>query len=107
MKKLLLLFVLLVLSSCFNSGVQPYGSELSENQNIVTSASGVQYPNLDPPAYQYCGPGWGRKMCRFLSKYDETTWADPDNYYGTFSDIRFSNFSDNEYFISFFNSFAS
>ena len=42
-------------------------------------------------------------MCRFLSKYDETTWADPDNYYGTFSDIRFSNFSDNEYFISFFN----
>ena len=36
----------------------------------------------------------------FLSKYDGTIWADSENYYSDFSDIKFSN---NEYFISFFN----
>ena len=36
----------------------------------------------------------------FLSKYDGTIWADSENYYSDFSDIKFSN---SEYFISFFN----
>ena len=36
----------------------------------------------------------------FLSKYDGTIWADSENYYSNFSDIKFSN---SEYFISFFN----
>ncbi|MDB4540002.1 hypothetical protein N9231_06220, partial [Saprospiraceae bacterium] len=45
----------------------------------------------------------GRKFCRFLDKYDGTIWADEENYFSDFPDIKFSNFTDNEYFISFFN----
>jgi hypothetical protein len=103
---LLLSFVLFCfLKSCGDSFEPTYTeqSEQSENQDIVTSASGVQYPSLDPPSHQYCGPGWGRKFCRFLSKYDATIWTDAGNYYSDFSDIKLSNFSGNEYFISFFN----
>ena len=103
---LLLSFVLFCfLKSCGDSFEPTYTeqSEQSENQDIVTSASGVQYPSLDPPSHQYCGPGWGRKFCRFLSKYDGTIWTDAGNYYSDFSDIKLSNFSGNEYFISFFN----
>jgi len=36
----------------------------------------------------------------FLSKHDGTVWADSENYYSAFSDIKFKN---DEYFISFFN----
>lgn len=36
----------------------------------------------------------------FLLKYGGTIWADTESYYSDFSDIKFSN---NEYFISFFN----
>ena len=109
MKKTLSLLVSFVLfcflKSCGDSFEPTYTeqSEQSENQDIVTSASGVQYPSLDPPSHQYCGPGWGRKFCRFLSKYDGTIWTDAGNYYSDFSDIKLSNFSGNEYFISFFN----
>lgn len=42
-------------------------------------------------------------MCRFLAKYNGTVWADADNYYSDFSDIKFSNFFPNEFFISFFD----
>lgn len=93
------------MKSCGDSFEPTYTeqSEQSENQDIVTSASGVQYPSLDPPSHQYCGPGWGRKFYRFLSKYDGTIWTDAGNYYSDFSDIKLSNFSGNEYFISFFN----
>lgn len=69
--------------------------------DIVTDVYGTQYPGLDPSVI-YCGPGWGAKMCHFLYKYDGTIWADADNYYSDFSDIKFSNFWD-PYFISFFN----
>lgn len=72
-------------------------------QDIVTDASGLQYPVLEPPAYQYCGPGWGAKMCRFLNKYNGTIWADSENYYNDFSDIKFEKFSAGDHFISFFN----
>ncbi len=40
------------------------------------------------------------KVSPFLSSYDGTIWADSENYYSDFSDIKFSN---SEYFISFFN----
>lgn len=103
MKKLLLLFSFFILFSCSKSDTEPYDPDQSGSQHVVTSAGGVQYPTLGGQSYQYCGPGWGRKMCRFLSKYDGTIWADADNYYSDFSDIKFSNFSGNEYFISFFN----
>ena len=106
MKKLLLLCLFFIFFACVKNnleGSEPAQSEHSENQDIVTSASGVQYPSLDPPSHQYCGPGWGRKMCRFLSKYDGTVWTDAENYYSDFSDIKLSNFTGTEYFISFFN----
>ena len=119
MKKLLLIFLLFGLFSCMESDIeevepeqpeqpeqlgqygQPEQSGQSEQQNIVTDVYGVQYPSLDPWVI-YCGPGWGRKMCHFLHKYDGTIWADAGNYYSDFSDIKFSNFY-NPYFISFFN----
>ncbi len=106
MKELPLLFLFFVFFSCSESDVEefePRQSGQSEQQDIVTDASGRQYPFLDPNVLSYCGPGWGRKFCRFLDKYEGTIWADAENYYSDFSDIRLSNFSSNEYFISFFN----
>jgi len=107
MKKLLLLFLVFVLFSCSErdseSDIQQFESDQSGQQDIVTDAYGVQYPGLEPPAYQYCGPGWGAKMCRFLTKYDGTVWADADNYYSDFSDVKFEKFSSGSHFISFFN----
>ena len=98
MKKLLLLFLPFALFSCSESDIEQYESG---QQNYAIDASGRQY-DLDP-LEEYCGPGWGRKFCRFLRKYDGTIWADADNYHSDFSDIKFSNFSYNDYFISFFN----
>ena len=40
------------------------------------------------------------KVSPFLSSHDGTIWADSENYYSDFSDIKFSN---SEYFNSFFN----
>lgn len=104
MKKLLVLLLFLFLFSCSKtkSDKEFEHPEFGE-QDIVTDASGLQYPGLDPPAYQYCGPGWGAKMCRFLNKYEGTIWADAENYYSDFSDIRFEKFSSDAHFISFFN----
>ena len=111
MKKLLLLFIILGFFSCKESEIEqiesgPSGPSIptvsSGGEDIVTDIYGTQYPTLDPSVI-YCGSGWGIKMCKFLNKYNETIWADSDNYYSDFSDIKFSNFSDNQYFISFFN----
>jgi len=102
MKKLLLLFLFFVLFSCSKSDKEIEQIEFGE-QDYATDASGLQYPGLDPPSYQYCGSGWGRKFCRFLSKYDGAIWADTENYYSNFSDIKFSRFNGDQYFISFFN----
>ncbi|MEQ8906135.1 hypothetical protein [Ekhidna sp.] len=105
MKKLLLLFLFFGLFSCMESDREQYGPDLSEKykgQDIATDANGVQYPDLDPRRI-YCSGGWGSKFCRFLRKYDGTIWADSENYYSEFSDIKFSNFFSTEYFISFFN----
>jgi len=102
MKKIPLLFLFFVLFSCSRNYEAIEHPEFGE-QDIVTDASGLQYPGLDPPAYQYCGPGWGAKMCRFLNKYDGTVWADAENYYSDFSDIKFEKFSSGNHFISFFN----
>jgi len=105
MKNLLLLFLSFVLFSCSENDIEQFEPreqfEPEEREGAV-DASGVIYPGLDPSVI-YCGPGWGRKFCRFLDKYDETIWADAENYYSDFSDIKFSNFGGNVYFISFFN----
>ena len=102
MKKLLLLFSFFVLFSCLKRDIEIEQLEFGQ-QDIVTDASGLEYPSLDPTVISYCGQGWGRKFCRFLSKYDGTIWADAENYYSDFSDIKFSKFSNDPYFISFFN----
>jgi hypothetical protein len=74
MRKLFVGFLCLVMFSCLKSDIVQYGSK-----------------NTD---------GWGRKGCEFLAKYDGTFWADTENYYSDFSDIKFIN---NVYFVSFFN----
>ena len=105
MKKLLLLFFFFVLFSCSESVIEQSESGQTvpdEWRDVVTDASGREYPFLDPTVVSYCGPGWGRKMCRFLDKYEGTIWADAENYYSDFSDIKFSNFLSDRYFISFF-----
>ena len=101
MKKLVLLLLLFVLCFCSKDNNE-LGHPESGEQIYATDASGLQYPGLDP--YEiYCSGGWGRKFCRFLGKYDGTIWTDAENYYSDFSDIKFSNFNGDPYFISFFN----
>ncbi len=101
MQKLPLLLFFLVLFSCSKS-YEPLVHPESGELEFATDAAGLQYPGLDPFKI-YCGPGWGAKFCRFLTRYDGTMWADADNYYSDFSDIKFEKFSSGLHFISFFN----
>ena len=102
MNKVLLLFSFFVLFSCSKTYKEIEHPEFGE-QDIVIDAYGVEYPYLDPSVVSYCGQGWGRKFCRFLLKHDGTIWADAENYYSDFSDIKFSRFNGDSYFISFIN----
>jgi len=95
MKKTLLLFLFFVTFSCMKSEITQH---FYENKNAAVDAQGLVYYFLDASS-DYCNGG-SRKFCRFLDKYDGTIWADAENYYSNFSDIKFSN---NPYFISFFN----
>ena len=101
MKKILFLFTILAFFSCSNGDVYQINTGETYDDAVI-SAGGAQYPGLNSSTI-YCGPGWGRKMCHFLAKYNETLWADADNYYSDFSDIKFANFNGNEFFISFFD----
>ena len=101
MKKILFLFSILAFFSCSNGDVYQINTGETYDDAII-SPGGAQYPGLSS-SHIYCGPGWGRKLCHFLGKYNETVWADADNYYSDFSDIKFSNFNGNEFFISFFD----
>jgi len=103
MKKLLFLFLFFVLFSCLGSDIEQIEHPEFGEQDFAVDASGLVYPGLEGPSYQYCGPGWGAKFCRFLNKYDGTIWADAENYYSDFSDIKFEKFSSGSHFISFFN----
>ena len=70
MKKLLLLLLVFGLFSCSEQSKEQFDSRpsgQSEWQDFVTDASGQEYPFLDPSVISYCGPGWGRKFCRFFS----------------------------------------
>ncbi|MEQ6166043.1 hypothetical protein AAOE16_02520 [Ekhidna sp. MALMAid0563] len=93
MKKLpfLLFFVLF---SCFPERDIKHPDQ-DRQEEVATDAIGKEYPGLDPYKI-YCGPGWGIKFCRFLLKYDNTTWANAG------SRIKFSNFYDDT-FISISN----
>ena len=80
-----------LISSCFKTDVRQYESW---NQDPLTKASGYQVNRLPKQYNSFSG-------ARFLSKYDDTMWADTDNYYSDFSDIRFER--SGPVFISFFN----
>ena len=98
MRKLFVSFLCLVMFSCLKSDIVQYGSK---NTDPATFASGQQLPVATRSYTNFCNPnGWGRKGCEFLAKYDGTFWADTENYYSDFSDIKFIN---NVYFVSFFN----
>ena len=97
MIKLSFPFLFFVLFSCSpESHIEQIDPVRSGQEVFATDASGRQYPDLDPYKI-YCGPGWGRKFCRFLGKYDGTVWANAGSH------IKFSNFNGLGYFISFFN----
>jgi hypothetical protein len=79
--------------SCFKTEIVQFETA---NTDPATFANGQQLPTAPRSYLNYCG---APKSCKFLLKYDDTFWEDTENYYGEFSDIRFSNYST---FISFF-----
>ena len=98
MLKLFILFLCLLIFSCYKADIVQYGSA---NTDPATFASGQQLPTRQSNYTTFCNPATlGRKGCKFLSKYDGTMWADTENYYSDFSDIQFLN---SVYFISFFD----
>ena len=80
-----------LISSCFKTDVRQYESW---NQDPFTKTSGYQVNRLPKQYNSFSG-------ARFLSKYDDTMWADTENYYSNFSDIKFER--SGPVFISFFN----
>ena len=91
--------------SCYKADIVQYGSA---NTDPATFASGQQLPTRSSNYTTFCNPATlGRKGCKFLSKYDGTMWADTENYFSSFSDIKFDIdirfFNAAEHFISFFN----
>ena len=90
MKKSFIALLCILLSSCFKADIRQYETW---NLDPFTKVSGYQVNYLQRQ-YNVFNPGI------FLNKYDETMWADTENYYSDFSDIKFSN---SNYFISFFN----
>ena len=98
MLRLFILFLCLLMFSCYKADVVQYGSA---NTDPATFASGQQLPTRPKNYTSFCNPATlARKGCKFLSKYDGTIWADTENYYSDFSDIQFLN---SIYFISFFD----
>ena len=99
MSRFFVLNLSLIITCCYRTDIVQYGSA---NTDPATFASGQQLPTKPKNLTYFCNPaGLGRKGCKFLSKYDGTMWADTENYYSEFSDIRFLNYA--QHFISFFN----
>ena len=92
MKKLFVMSLCIIIFSCFKTEIVQYGTW---NQDPATKVSGLQINSI-PRQYNVFS---GKK---FLSKYDETMWADTENYFSSFSDIKFEN-AGSGFFISFFN----
>ena len=90
MSKIFILAFCLILFSCYKTNVVQYETW---NQDPFTKASGYQVNRLARQYNTFSGT-------RFLSKYDETMWADTENYYSDFSDIKFER--SGPVFISFF-----
>ena len=91
MKKSLVALLCILMSSCYKADVVQYQSW---NSDPFTKASGYQVNRLPRQYNSFSG-------ARFLSKYDDTMWADTENYYSDFSDIKFER--SGPVFISFFN----
>ena len=91
MKKSLVALLCILMSSCYKADVVQYQSW---NSDPFTKASGYQVNRLPRQYNSFSG-------ARFLSKYDDTMWADTENYYSNFSDIKFER--SGLVFISFFN----
>ena len=87
----------IIIFSCFKTEIVQYETW---NQDPFTKASGYQVNALQRQYNVFSGK-------KFLSKYDETMWADTENYFSNFSDIKFDIdirfFNAGEHFISFFN----
>ena len=94
-KKLFLTLLFLLIFSCYKTDVI---QSQTANTDPATFAGGQKLPTMTRSYLNYCA---APKMCKFLSKYDDTMWADSGNYYSEFSDIRFLNYA--QHFISFFN----
>ena len=91
MLRLFILFLCLLMFSCYKADVVQYQTW---NLDPITKVSGLQVNRLQRQYNVFYGN-------RFLSKYDETMWADTENYYSDFSDIKFER--SGPVFISFFN----
>ena len=100
MKKIFVTASCFIIFSCFKTDIVQFEKK---NKLAPRDASGLQYGGIGgmTDTAIICDPaGLGRKFCRFLRKYDNTFWADTENYYSDFSDIQFLNIA---YFISFFD----
>ena len=95
MKKIFVASLCLIHFTCYKTDVIQHGTA---NLDPRQWASGGQITSLSQQYNVFCG---GVKTCKFLYKYDDSMWADTDNYYSEFSDIKFKNNA--SYFISFFN----
>ena len=91
MLRLFNLFLCLFTFSCYKTDIVQYQTW---NLDPMTKVSGLQVNRLQRQYNAFYGN-------RFLSKYDETMWADTENYYSNFSDIKFE--GSGPVFISFFN----
>ena len=91
MLRFFILFLCLLILSCYKTDVVQYHTW---NLDPMTKVSGLQVNRLQPQYNAFYGN-------RFLRKYDEAIWADTENYYSDFSDIKFER--SGPVFISFFN----
>ena len=87
----------ILMFSCLKTDIKQYETW---NQDPATKVSGLQINAVQSRYNTHSGK-------KFLSKYDETMWADTENYFSSFSDIKFDIdirfFNAGEHFISFFN----
>ena len=98
MNKLSILFLCFMMFSCLKNEIVQNNDA---NTDPLVDANGINYMFLSTDYTQFCT---GRKTCFFLKKYNGTIWADSDNYYSDFSDIKFALLGDyGQYFISFFD----
>ena len=92
MKRLLLMPFCTIIFSCFKTEIVQYETW---NRNPLTKESGLQVNSIQAQNFKFDGG-------KFLFKYDETMWADTENYFSSLSDIKFEN-AGSGFFISFFN----